>query len=124
MSKARDMVDPTAPSRQGLDDGAMSPDPCQGSQAAPEATQGATQAVYDNPGLYAYKDLILSGLHRLLGGLIGDGARLILIVDERDGNYPQLVGNHPDPWGVFDALTCADDEEPEMGPGSRNRLLN
>lgn len=124
MSKELDVAEPTAASRQGLEDGLVSPEPCQGPQIAPEAPQSAPQAPHGSPGLYAYQDLILSGLHRLLGGLIGDGARLILIVDERDGNYPQIVGNHPDTWGVFDALTCADDEEPEMGPGSRNRLLN
>lgn len=123
MSEARDTADPTAPSRQaaeGQEDGAVGH---QSSMAPDDGGHGA-QGPCDNPGLYAYRDLILSGLHRLLGGLIGDGARLILIVDERDGNYPQIVGNHPDTWGVFDALTCADDEEPEMGPGSRNRLLN
>ena len=78
------------------------------------------------PTLADYNDLILSGVRKLLGGLIGDGARLVLIVDQ--GRQPVVLGDHPDPWTLLDGLVCADDdlefEHESSGPGSRNKLLN
>ena len=94
------------------------------------AYQGPARARthYDSPpGLYDYSDLILSGLHKLLGGLIGDGARLMLIVD--DGRQPVVLGDHPDPWTLLDGLVCSQDDTEDFefegsGPGSRDRMVS
>ena len=87
-----------------------------------QGPSGARTHFESPPGLYDYNDLILAGVRRLLDGLIGDGARLVLIVDH--GPYSEVVGDHPDPWTLLDGLVCSEDEEPELGPGSRNKLLN
>ena len=96
--------------------------PQRASQEATCSSQEPSADCDEAVGLYAYQDLILSGLHKLLAGLIGDGAKIVLIVDH--GPSVEVVGDHDDPWSIFDALTCANDEESDLGPGSRNQLLN
>ena len=121
MSDARE---PKGPGNGTESDGepGVGPRPQRASQEATSGSQEPSADCDEAAGLYAYQDLILSGLHKLLGGLIGDGAKIVLIVDH--GPSVEIVGDHDDPWSVFDALTCADDEEPDLGPGSRNQLLN
>lgn len=109
-------------------------------QPSPEQARGRVQWAYQGPararthydsppGLYDYSDLILAGLHKLLGGLIGDGARLILIVDH--GPTAEVVSDHHDAWSVLDKLVCdgedddgEDETGPLSGPGSRSKLLS
>ena len=121
MSDARE---PKGPGNETESDGGSEAGlrPQRTGQEAASGSQEPSADCDEAVGLYAYQDLILSGLHKLLGGLIGDGAKIILIVDH--GPSVEVVGDHDDPWSVFDALTCADDEEPDLGPGSRNQLLN
>ena len=108
---------------QEAEDGVMAPEAGVGPQNAPQGRPEPDSGPQVAPSLYDYQNLILSGLYRLLDGLIGDGAKLILIVE--DGDYLEVVRNHDDPWSVFDRLACSDDEdEPLPGPGSRGRLLN
>lgn len=121
MSDARE---PKGPGNGPESDGgpAAGPGPQRASQEPTSGSQEPSEGGGEVLGLYAYQDLILSGLHKLLAGLIGDGARLILIVDH--GPHVEVLGSHPDPWSIFDDLTCANDEESDLGPGSRNQLLN
>lgn len=71
------------------------------------------------------QNMILSAIHDLLGPVVGDGVKLLLIVDT--GENVHLLSDHPDAWGVLDHITCADDDENEpltKGLGSVGRLLN
>lgn len=129
MSKARatvTLVESTPQTEtEGAERPAVQPEPEQPAKTVQWAYSGPPRArshVDEPPGLYAYQDLIAAGLHRLLGGLIGDGAKLMLIVDH--GGAVEVVGSHPDPWSVLDSLVCSEDDEPGAGPGSRGRLVN
>jgi hypothetical protein len=123
---------------QGHEPTAVDPDPQQAGTDAPsdpqEALTTAPEPEYSDLGISSQWDvtneLLVSLVRRVLDGLIGDAVRLVVLLDDPERGV-RTFGDHPDTWGLLDALVCSEDDldddpldHPGEGPGTRGKLLN